>query len=180
MSPRSTVFAALALTALLACEAVLEPEVSVDVSSAALAKGPVVQSVTGSGSFLLNGNNRTFSFTARILADGSVDGQWVRVNHTEESRFTSHGVVTCLNIIENEAWIGGLATGGFVSDPPNNEVSWRVVDNGQGRNAPPDQISLQLLWFNTQPPGIAAWYCGATPSFPTYNDVVNGNIQVRD
>ncbi len=39
MSPARTVFAALALTALLACESVLEPEVSVDVSSTAFSVG---------------------------------------------------------------------------------------------------------------------------------------------
>ena len=39
MSPARTVFAALALTALLACEPVLEPEVSVEVSSLAFSDG---------------------------------------------------------------------------------------------------------------------------------------------
>ena len=73
MSPVRAVLATLAVTALLACEPVLEPEVSVDVSSAAFARGPVGQSVTGSGSFLFGAFNRTFSFTARLHADGSVD-----------------------------------------------------------------------------------------------------------
>ncbi len=40
MSPARTVFAALALTAFLACESVLEPEVSVDVSSLAFSHAP--------------------------------------------------------------------------------------------------------------------------------------------
>ena len=60
-------------------------------------KGRVVQSATGSGSFIFAGNNRTFSFTARRHTDGSVTGQWERVNHVgnashKESR---HGHVLC-------------------------------------------------------------------------------------
>ena len=181
MSRARTVFAALALTALLACEPVLEPEVSVDVSSPAFAKGPVGQSVTGSGHLILvSGTRRTFAFTARIHADGSVDGQWQRVTHFLDTsrKSRSHGKITCFTIIGNQAWIGGFKTSGttFV-DPPNNEVGWRVVDNGQGRNAPADQISFQ---FVGRPPGTAASYCTNTPAVPALRDVVAGNIQVRE
>ena len=177
MSSGRTIFAALALTALFACEPVLEPEVSVDVSSSALAKGKVGQSVTGSGSFLFAGNNRTFSFTARIHAGGSIDGQWERVNHIGNAAQTkSHGTVTCFTIIGNQAWIGGFATSGVFSNPPNNEVAWRVVDNGQGHNALADQISLQFVGLA---PGSAAGYCGAAPAIPALNNVESGNIQVR-
>lgn len=146
--------------------------------SPVFAKGGVGPSVTGSGSFVFVGNNRTFSFTARIRADGSVDGQWQRVTHVGgPAQSKSHGKVTCLTVVGNEAWIGGFKTSGttFV-DPPNNEVFWRVVDNGQGRNAPADQMSSQGVG---RPPGSAANYCANTPLGALF-DVTAGNIQVRD
>ncbi len=159
------------------------PEVSVEVSSPAFAKGPVGQSATGSGSFIQgNGARRTFAFTARIHADGSADGQWQRVTHFLDTsiKSRSHGKITCFTIIGNQAWIGGfktISTTGNV-DPPNNGVIWRVIDNGQGRNAPAaDQITLQAVG---RPPGFAANYCGTNPIVQVLRDVVAGNIQVRD
>ena len=176
---RRTVFAAIALTTLLACEPVLEPEVSVDVSSPAFAKGRVAQSVTGHGSFIFRGFNRTFSFTARMHVDGSVDGQWQRVTHTGGPVISrSHGKITCFTIIGNQAWIGGFktisTTGGL--DPPINGVIWSVVDNGEGSNAQVDQMSTQGI---LRSPEAVAAHCADTPAF-TLNDLVTGNIQVRD
>lgn len=140
-------------------------------------QGLVVQSVTGSGSFILMGNNRTFSFTASRHADGTVSGQWERVNHVNESQTKSHGQVTCFTIFGgNQARLGGFATSGLLSTPPNNEVAWRVADNSEGANSPPDQISAQ---FVGQPPGTAGQYCaGAFGNTPGLNPVAAGNIQV--
>ncbi len=120
--------------ALVACEAASEPEF--DVPEPSFGKGAVQQSVTGSGSFIFQGNNRTFSFTARLHADGSVSGEWERVNHIgNASQTKSHGKVTCLNIIgNNRARLGGFATSGAFSASPNNEVAWRVIDRGQGEH----------------------------------------------
>ena len=175
MSPRRIIFAALAL-AIVACE---QPT-AVDVDAEpAFAKGRVTQSVTGSGSFVFNGNNRTFSFTARIHADGSVDGQWQRITHNGlPGQSRSHGEITCLTIIGNQAWLGGfktLSTSGGV-EPPNNGVVWRVIDNGQGRNAPADQMSGQGV---NRPPGNVASYCAAAPIGGILFDLTAGNIQVR-
>ena len=140
-------------------------------------RGPVVQSVTGSGNFTTGGGNfRTFTFTARRHADGTVTGQWQRVNHVgNASESKSHGQVTCFTIIDNQAWIGGFATSGLFSTPPNNEVATRVVDNGEGSGST-DQISLQFVGAG---PGFAAGYCGTTPTSPALNNVAAGNIQVR-
>ena len=63
----------------LAPDAISPTESSTSLGS--LTKGSVVQSATGSGSFIFAGGNRTFSFTAQLFADGSVKGEWQRVNH---------------------------------------------------------------------------------------------------
>ena len=143
-------------------------------------KGRVVQSVTGSGSFIFGVNNRTFSFTARIHADGSVDGQWQRVTHNGlPGQSRSHGKVTCLTVIGNQAWLGGfktLSTTGNV-DPPNNGVIWRVIDNGQGRNAPADQMSGQGV--GRTPENVVS-YCADAPTGDNLFDLTGGNIQVRE
>ncbi len=144
-----------------------------------LAKGRVTQSVSGSGSFIFGGSNRTFSFTAKLHADGSVDGQWERVNHLgNASQTKSHGQITCFTIFNgNEARLAGFATSGAFSTPPNNAALWHVADNGQGANSPPDQISLQFVGVV---PGNAALYCaGAFGNIPPALNNVVGDIKVR-
>jgi hypothetical protein len=139
-------------------------------------KGPVVESVTGSGSFT-TGAWRTFSFTARKYADGSVDGEWERINrgsgNAKENK--SHGKVGCLTIVGNEAWIGMVATSGAYSDPGFNEGGVRLIDNGQGASSPPDKMSLQRVGQET---GFAEWFCAATPETELYL-LEAGNIQIK-
>jgi hypothetical protein len=137
--------------------------------------GPVVQSVTGSGNFVIPGVRlRIFTDAAHLRADGSISGQW-------ERNGIAHGVVTCFTIVGNEAWLAGYATSGARSTPPNNGVAWRVVDNGQGENDPADEISFQ--WVGAWP-GFAEEWCANTPG---PNDpfglstrpIQAGNISVR-
>ena len=173
-----TVVGGAALLVVVACaDTPTTPTPAMDLSPA-FAIGPVGSSVAGQGSFDFGGSNRTFAFTARMLADGSVDGQWQRVTHTGgPAQSRSHGKITCFTIVGNQAWIGGFKTSGttFV-DPPNNEVRWRVADNGEGTSDPADQISAQ---FVAGGPGSAANYCASTPGH-ALNDLTAGNIQVRD
>ncbi len=142
------------------------------------ASSGVVQFVTGSGHVTTDdGDFRTFSFSARRYPDGSVKGEWVRIRRTSgNAEAKSHGKVTCFTIVGNQAWLGGYATTGFFTTPPDNEVAWRVVDNGEGRNSPPDQISLQ---FVSSPEGFADEYCATTPNIPMLNNVEAGNVQIR-
>ena len=169
--------ALLCSAALVACEPVSAPEV--DVPDPSFGKGRVIQSVTGSGHFIFQGNNRTFSFTARRHADGTVSGQWQRVNHIgNASQTKAHGRVTCFTILGNQAILGGFATSGAFSAAPNNEVGWQVEDNGQGANSPADRIGAQFVLLA---PGDAASICNQTFFFPlpALTNVLQGNIQVR-
>ncbi len=141
-------------------------------------KGPVVQSATGSGIFISVDNLRTFSFTAQRHADGTVSGQWVRVNHASKGGLgRSEGQVTCFTISGNTVWLGGFAKSGLFSTPDSSrDVAWRVADNGQGSSAPPDQMSLQVVGAFS---GFAADYCATTPGSPALLNIEAGNIQVR-
>ena len=139
--------------------------------------GPVIESVTGGGSFTF-GHFRTFTVSAKRFADGSVIGRWERVNHIGgggEATFKSQGVVTCFNNIGSSVLMGGYATSGRRSTPSNNEVAWHLVDNGPGAT---DQNSHQ---FTEQPPGLAALWCNERfdPDQLSLFDVTQGSITVR-
>jgi hypothetical protein len=143
-------------------------------------RGRVVESVTGSGSFTVVGQDgdwRTFAFIARRYADGTVDGQWQRVRRVDGNAAETHseGVVTCFTIVGNRAWLGGYATSGIYSDPPNG-VAWRVEDNGQGKADDADRISLQNV---ARAEGYPASYCARAPGGPVWNEVEAGNITIK-
>ncbi len=54
---------------------------------------------------------------------------------------------------------------------------WRVVDNGEGTYASPDQVRFTSV---TDPAfRLAQPYCDDPLDFPALNDGVNGNIQVH-
>ena len=158
-------------------EPVVGPDVGAPSFSVHNGHGPVVQSVTGFGLFTQVGEPTTFSFTARRHADGSVKGEWERQNRCGD--FRAHGDVTCFTIVGDQAWISGIIEL-FPSDPGRvgSEAIWRVVDNGQGANADPDQISRTR---NPADFGASALdFCDGTPvGFPGVRDLEAGNISVR-
>ena len=96
------------------------------------------------------GVDRNFSLVATINSDGEVLGQW-------QDGFgggigSIHVAVDCLVIDENAAIVGGVVTHGSLNgvDLTGERVVTAVVDNGEGHNADPDQISYS--WFLTDPP----------------------------
>ena len=165
---KTAFFATVALTILAAA-----------VGAQILSNGARVQeSITGSGNFTDGfGDFRTFAFQAHKFSDGTVRGQWTRINHTDDFD-PNHGIITCFSIIGNQVLVGGFANTGVFSTPPNNEMAFHFVDNGQGKNSPPDQISLQ---FVGAVPGFAQDYCdGGIFSFtPPLNDVEAGNLKIH-
>ena len=177
--PRSIV-SALVVAGLLACEPVLEADVISPDFAAAGGGGQVVESVTGSGHLrrpppVPEGQFRTFSLTARKHADGTVAGEIQGNNHGNFPMF--HITISCFTIIGNQAWIGGT----FVkSDNPSivgREARLRVVDNGEGNAASPDQISL--ISAPAAGSGGAQRQCDRTPDFPRLREIEKGNIQIH-
>ncbi len=64
----------------------------------------------------------------------------------------------------------GFGPWGFESPPGH------FKDNGEGKNADPDQMTLQ--WVGGDADRIA-WHCATTPVDDALNDIEAGNIQVR-
>ena len=143
--------------------------------SGANADDRVTQAASGHANLTQGGELRTLSFAAIRHADGRVSGQWELNNRANDTRL--HGSVTCLTVIDNRAWIGGILDQS--SNPTTIEgrgVSWRVLDNGEGADAPPDQLSLTFTNLNPEIPEIR---CRNAPPYPLL-PVEAGNIHVRD
>ena len=180
MLVRRAIFAALTLTALLACESAVEPEVNVDASSTALAVGGgggrVIESVTGSGHRQRTGLYRTFSLQAQKHEDGTVSGTWqVNTHGGNEAR----GTVTCFGILGNQAYLGGVFLS--ASDPSfvGDNVIFAVEDNGEGKNAQaPDRVTSIFPTEATDE--LIRRYCtGEFGASFTLIDVEKGTIQIR-
>ena len=161
--------------ALCACSAE-SSAVSPDLPLEAAFSGRPVAKVTGSGHFhLANGDLRTFSFNARERADGSVSGQFQINNRAFPAH--AHGRVTCMTVIGNDAWLGGIIESSSNPTLVGLVSRWQVEDNGQGQAASPDRINQIPLSFT---PGADLAYCADTPDELTpFNDVESGNIRIH-
>ena len=111
---------------------------SLIVSAAAVAQ--IVHSARGSGTIQFAANREHISFSAVQRADGTASGN--AEVHDISAGVNAHIEVDCLNVIGNVATISGIVTKS--SDPTLEgfEGIFQVVDNGEGKNAPPDLISL--------------------------------------
>jgi hypothetical protein len=141
----------------------------------------VVQSVSGSAHILIEApvvGRRLMTVNAVKRADGSVSGRW-RTEQQADGGNTFEGTVTCFTIIGNDAWLGGELTT-LNGQPPaqRHAALFRLMDNGSGNDAPPDQSSTVGLINN---PDYSLAYCDSTPDLPELplQEVVQGNIQIR-
>lgn len=135
-----------------------------------------VPSATGSGHFLdfrfAEPELRTFSFNATTGPDGSGRGRWQLQNRNSPIRI--QGDVECVSVAGNQAWFAGPTT---QSDRPEQIGVTRfftVVDNGQGKASPPDQLAF--VPGSTILP--AQDWCDLM-LVRTLVDIERGNIQVR-
>ena len=118
-----------------------------------------------------DGTIRHFSFHAREKKDGSVDGNGVLTYNGGLLKIKFD--VDCLEVIGNVAQISGIVTSW--SDNPNGEgrgVWFKVIDNGEGSNADPDEISRL---------GNSAGELDCTIDYGLIiYPIEGGNIQVRE
>jgi len=129
-----------------------------------------VHTVTGGGQLVnMAGKDVWKAFNAHIDKDGDVKGQF---QNQGGNAGTWHADVTDLIVEDNKAIIEYYVT--FAPDTPINlgkTFCVIVIDNGEGMNAAPDQISLTYRYD--------ASYC-ANPLYPvTMMDLIHGNIQVN-
>jgi hypothetical protein len=85
-----------------------------------------------------------------------------------------HGEVDCYQPLDaTTARFSGVVTNSQGGEEVEGEYfRWTVRDNGEGANAPPDQIAAER--FANKP--ASACTLGTTPAF----DAVSGNIQVKN
>lgn len=143
--------------------------------------GGVSQSASGHSNLTVNGQARTFSFTAIRHRNGEVTGQFELHNHTTGVRL--HGTVTCfvafarpLDPKRGAMFAGGVITHGGGVLAEGRSVIFNAFDNGEGANALfPDFMSLLL----PTTPQVVERQCTSglriTPVLP----IEGGNVQIR-
>ena len=138
-------------------------------------------SASGHGTVLLQDTEgrtvrRQFTFSARIMADGSVQGSAVLHNPSFDPKYDAQFDITCLQIVGNRASFGGSIR--KTSDPVFNDefdaAFFTVFDNGQpGANN--DTIS-EVFFDNVVEPSTCQ-FIGADdfPQIP----IESGNVTAR-
>lgn len=178
-----------ALAALAGCDRALAPSDAAR-PSASRARA-VVASATGGGRFLAASVvDVQFAFSAVLHGDGRASGRFHMYRPDLET--TYYGAVTCVSFdaANRRAWIGGVLTRVRTENPtvlasPEQQVGkdvwFRVVDYGEGRDAPPDRSTVMgfegAAGFITSEEYCAGkpWPEGDARTWP----VTSGNIQVR-
>ena len=146
--------------------------------TSAAALGP---SASGHGTILLENTEgktvrRQFSFSARIMSDGSVKGTAIIHNPSFDPKYSAQFDITCLQIDGNRASFGGSVR--KTSDPVFNDefdaAFFTVFDNGEP-GADNDTIS-EVFFDNVVEPS-ACQFIGADdfPQIP----IASGNVQVN-
>jgi hypothetical protein len=145
---------------------------------AAASTGAVVESATGSAHRirpLPDGDLWVLSFTAQKREDGTVTG------HAHVDRKDLDAAwdveVTCLSVVGNTAWIGGIIRNARGALPVNGTVSYfYVIDNGEGGNSPPDRASAVRI---NDAAGEDIEFCTLRPLLLANTEIAHGNVQVR-
>jgi hypothetical protein len=159
-----------------AAAATLAIVVGAAVADAPAASQSVVASATGSGHMVRpDGTFRSFSFSARRYADGTSDGQ-LQLN-SRSFDVVVHIRIDCLRVVGNVAHMSGRIT--RINNPEEGEVGElnrvEVRDNGEGNDAPPDQVST----IPANPGDADPTTCVDPPTNSTIRTVQRGNVQVR-
>ncbi len=196
--PSVVATAALTLLVGTACQdSSTAPLLDASTIAASSSAGPVVLSATGSGhgvyTFEQGTGWRTFAFSARKYADGSVDGQ-VQV-HNQVAENGLHGEIVCMGEVgDGILGIGARVTtyGTFtVANLPNLTADFAIFavrDNGEGAGAAADQFTgVDITGVTPTGVNLALLACsnpaalGLTPEVVELFllDLQHGNIQVR-
>jgi hypothetical protein len=159
-----------------AAVATLAIVVGAAVANAPAASQSVVASATGSGHMVRpDGTFRSFSFSARRYADGTSDGQ-LQLN-SRSFDVVVHIRIDCLRVVGTVAHMSGRIT--RINNPEEGDVGElnrvEVRDNGEGNNAPPDQVST----IPANPGDADPTTCVDPPTNATIRTVQRGNVQVR-
>jgi len=160
---------------LAACETAGDPTAPDSTFAAALAPAGVVASASGSAHRIRNGEPWILAFTAQTRADGTTTGE-VRMDRKDQD-ISVIVDVTCLSVVGNTAWIGGIIRNQKGNVAIDGTVSYfYVIDNGEGSNAAPDIASAVRL---NDRAGEDLAFCTNRPLLLPASPVEFGNVQVR-
>ena len=167
---------ALALTVVYSCskDDLTSFEEETKTEEAALRKGNT-PAASGQGTIEWPGieGKRHFSFHARTNKDGSVSGSGV-LTYTKGDLKVKFSI-DCITVNGNTAVMAGNITSHSTS-PENVGLSCSLIvrDNGEGKNADPDQMQAFITYTN---PNFDSDCDTNYAEFP-FNDVLEGNVQV--
>lgn len=157
--------------------------------------GPIVMSATGGGKAYVTNpplaiGTAEFSFSAVQHEDGTASGFFRMVRQRAGFNVDFTGRVTCMAVdpVTHRAWIGGVVVSNNSDDPnhttpihqPGEDVWFRVVDNGEGEDAPPDRSSVYGfagaagVTTSAEYCALKLWPAGDANAFA----LTEGNIQV--
>lgn len=140
--------------------------------NALMKSGP---SANGQGTLMFNGETQTFAFHAREK-DGVVTGSIQCNTRNWDNIF--HGEIDCMVVDGNMATLSGEIThdtGGWLQLYPDYKYFWfRIFDNGEGANAPPDEFSDIYAYIDFFPCDLPI-----PPEAIPMTNILNGNFQVN-
>lgn len=127
----------------------------------------------GAGTVTLSGSLRTFSFTARVMPDGRVQGMGNIQNRNRENHVKFS--IDCLRVQGNVASMSGEVT--LSTDPTfrlGDGIWFRAIDRGEGAKEPTDEMTLVGIYLGPGPS------CTVDDAFTlaTQTVIEGGNIQV--
>ena len=130
------------------------------VASASTHAAPAVHKVrVGSPDIIGPGGDGNFSLIAQVDAAGNVSGEWQDA-FTQNQGF--HINVTCLTVVGNQAWVGGVITSARNPAFVGLQARTLVVDGGQP-NGGGDTIGFTVFFPNGNAPD-----CSAQPAFQQF------------
>jgi hypothetical protein len=115
--------------------------------------------------------SQRLTMNAVAIGDGNAVGQFDLFSE-EGGGVRVHGSIACLSVDGNVAQLGGVITQSDIPALTGLQVTWLVVDNGEGKGSPADQTTD--LFGNRDCESDLTSH----PRFVLF-DVLQGNIQVR-
>jgi len=139
--------------------------------------------LSASGQGRIVGTDRVFAFNAVTHPDGRVSGEGQLTYTHNGNDVKTHITIDCISVSGNEAIMSGTVTNSnalpdFVGGP----CWFKVKDNGEGANAPPDEMTFFIFCQSNDISGFCATLtCGVDHEIDAggLNPIENGNIQVK-
>ena len=166
------------LVAVACSESAVAPGALKSLGGPAASIGGVVESASGSAHRirpLPDGELWVLTFNAEKRADGTVTGNAHVDRKDVDAAWDIE--VTCLSVVGNTAWIGGIARnsrGGVVRD--GTVGYFYVIDRGEGESDPVDRASAVRI---NDRAGEDIAFCNLRPLLLAATDIAHGNVQVR-